>query len=135
MDANSDVDYMIVIADSSFRPHTYLDRLRRFVECYYSRSEISQSNPTIVLSLNHFRFELVPAIDDWISGLQIPAKASDFQNWVETDPTGFNQELTKANKSHDYLIKPLIRVVKYWNSKNGYPFDSYLLEQDIVRAQ
>ena len=62
MDVNSDVDYMIVFSDSSAKPQTYLDRVREFAETYYTRSEIFQSNPTIVLSLNHIRFELVPAI-------------------------------------------------------------------------
>lgn len=133
MDENSDVDYMVVFADSSNRPQTYLNRLRRFVEQYYSRSEISQSNPTIVLSLNHIRFELVPAIDGWFTGLQIPAKASDFDDWISTDPTGFNQELVNANQSYDNQIKPLVRVMKYWNARNGYPFESYSLEQDIVQ--
>ncbi len=133
MDTNSDVDYMIVLTDSSARPQTYLNRLRRFVEAYYSRSEIFQSNPTIVLSLNHIKFELVPAINDWFSGLKIPAKTSAYEDWISTDPTGFNQQLTSANQAHRNLIKPLIRIMKYWNARNRYPFDSYELEQDIVQ--
>ena len=133
MDANSDVDYMIVFDDDSNRSQTYLNQLRRFVELYYSRSEISQSNPTIVLSLNHIRFELVPAIDHWLDGLRIPAKASDYQDWISTDPIGFNQELINANRSYSNQIKPLVRVLKYWNAKNHYPFESYSLEQDIVQ--
>ena len=133
MDEKSDVDYMVVFADSASRPQTYLNRLRRFVEQYYSRSEISQSNPTIILSLNHIRFELVPAIKGWFSELQIPARASDYEDWISTDPTGFNQELVNANRSNGNQIKPLVRVVKYWNASSGYPFESYLLEQSIVQ--
>ena len=133
MDENSDVDHMVVFSDASARPQTYLNRLRRFVEAYYSRSEIRQSNPTIVLSLNHIKFELVPAINHWLSGLQIPAKASAYEDWIETDPMGFNRKLTNANQANANLIKPLVRVMKYWNAKNDYPFESYSLEQDIVR--
>ncbi|MEW8508338.1 MAG: nucleotidyltransferase domain-containing protein [Candidatus Thiodiazotropha sp.] len=132
MDQRSDIDYMVVFAESNHQPQTYLNRLRRFVETYYARSEIAQSNPTIVLSLNHIRFELVPAIDDWFNGLRIPAKASSFSNWIDTDPTGFNQELINKNQSHYNLIKPLVRIMKYWNSQNRYPYDSYELEQLIV---
>ncbi|MEW8228434.1 MAG: nucleotidyltransferase domain-containing protein, partial [Candidatus Thiodiazotropha endolucinida] len=132
MDQRSDIDYMVVFAESNHQPQTYLNRLRRFVETYYARSEIAQSNPTIVLSLNHIRFELVPAIDDWFNGLRIPAKASSFSNWIDTDPTGFNQELINKNQSHYNLIKPLVRIMKYWNAQNRYPYDSYELEQLIV---
>ena len=132
MDLNSDVDYMVVFTDRSFRPQTYLDKLGRFVEQCYSSSEIYQSNPTIVLSMNHIKFEIVPAIHVPFYGLQIPAKASSHQNWLGTNPVGFNGDLVKANKSHNSLIKPLIRITKYWNAQNGYPFESFSLEQSIV---
>lgn len=132
MDASSDVDYMVVFKDGSFRPQTYLDRLRRFVEEYYGRSEIEQSNPTIRLSLNHIRFELVPAVRGMIYGLNIPGKPSSYQDWIATNPKAFNAELTEKNKSHGNFIKPLARIVKYWNACNGYPFESYDLEQQIV---
>ncbi len=57
-DENSDIDYMIVFNTSSgtFKPQTYLDRIRRFAEKYYSSSEIRQSNPTVVLELDHLFF-------------------------------------------------------------------------------
>jgi hypothetical protein len=134
MDANSDVDYMVVFSTIGYRPQTYLDRLRRFVEHRYSRSEIEQSHPTIVLNLNHIRFELVPALSSWgiWGGYQIPGPASSYQEWVTTDPNGFNAQLTQANQRHRSLIKPLIRVVKYWNVRANKPFASYALEQWIV---
>ncbi len=131
MDENSDVDVMVVFSDGSSQPQTYLDRLRRFAQACYSTSEIEQSSPTIVLSLNHIRFELVPAINNWGS-LKIPAKASDLANWQETDPHGFTEKLTAANKARNSLIKPLARVMKYWNARAGHPFESYALEKVVV---
>ena len=92
MDANSDVDYMFVFKNDWSKPQTFLNRIRRFVEQCYSTSEIAQSNPTIVLNLNHIRFELVPAVQGLFGNLQIPAKASDYNEWLGTDPTGFNCE-------------------------------------------
>jgi hypothetical protein len=50
MDEGSDVDYMIVFSESGFTPQTYLDRLRRFVDKYYSSSSVKQSSPTIILN-------------------------------------------------------------------------------------
>ncbi|MDK2848847.1 MAG: hypothetical protein PWP34_2200 [Desulfuromonadales bacterium] len=134
MDEKSDVDYMIIFKDSSNKPQTYLSQLRKFVEKYYSRSEIYQSNPTIVLSLKNIRFELVPAIDGLWTGLQIPAKASDYQDWINTDPRDLNESLTQVNQSNNNLIKPLVRVFKYWNACSSYPFESYSLEKEIVHS-
>lgn len=134
MDSQSDIDYMIVFEDDSYKPQTYLDKLKRFVEAKYSTSEIYQSNPTIVLNLNHIKFELVPAIDKgyFSNDYRIPAKASDYNDWIQTDPNGFNDELTRKNKDNDYQIKPLIRLIKYWNANNGHMFYSFPLEKDIV---
>ena len=132
MDQQSDIDYIVVFKDSEYQPQTYLDRLRRFVELYYSRSEITQSNPTIVLTLNHIKFELVPAINSYFSGLQIPAKRNDFNKWIGTSPNDINQSLTETNKSNSNLIKPMIRLVKYWNAKNNYPFESFELEKHLA---
>lgn len=35
-DPQSDIDYMIVFADSDAKPQAYLDRLRRFAEARYT---------------------------------------------------------------------------------------------------
>src|SRR3989304_551372 len=104
----------------------------RYEQRGYLNSEIAQSNPTIVLSLNHIHFELVPAINGFLYGLQIPAKASAYQDWIATDPKDFNEKLTQANKSNNNLIKPLVRIMKYWNAYNNYPVEYYSLEKDIV---
>lgn len=132
MDAQSDVDYMVIFSDGDFQPQTYLDRLRRFAERYYGRSEIAQSHPTVALELNHIRFELVPAIQNWWGSTQIPAKTSSYQSWQETDPKGFNEQITSANRANGNLIKPLCRLVKYWNATARYPFESYGLEQHVA---
>lgn len=129
MDSHSDIDYMVVFEDGSYTPQTYLDRLRKFVEYYYSTSEIYQSSPTIVLELNHIKFELVPARESWLYGYEIP---NGNGGWLGTNPYDFNEKLTNANKNHNYLIKPTIRLAKYWNASNGYIFNSFLFEKLIT---
>jgi len=132
MDAKSDIDYMIVFAESNATPQTYINRLRRFAEAKYPRSEIAQSAPTIVLSLRHIRFELVPAIESFLSGPQIPAPASNYADWMETNPNDTNADLTRKNQNNNNLIKPLVRLVKYWNAQNQYPFESFELEKMVI---
>ncbi|HEY8034868.1 MAG TPA: nucleotidyltransferase [Methylobacter sp.] len=132
-DSNSDIDYMVVFdtsIDGPRKPQTYLTRLRKFAETRYSTSEIYQSHPTIVLSLNHIKFELVPAIYNY--SYQIPSPASSYIDWINTNPTGTNQSIQDKNKAENYQIKPLVRLVKYWNATQGYPFTSFSLEQYIV---
>jgi hypothetical protein len=134
VDPESDIDYMVVFKDGGSKPQTYLDRLKRFVDNKYSSSEIYQSSPTIVLNLSHIRFELVPALKlSYGGGYNIPAPASNWQDWITTYPNAFNESLLQANKSHSYNIKPVVRLVKYWNTGSARVFNSFSLEEYVVK--
>jgi len=126
MDEQSDIDYMIVFNDASATPQTYLNRLRSFVERRYGTSEIYQSQPTIVLELNHIKFDLVPATTNWFGELQIPNGAG---GWQTTNPNDFNATLEARNKEHRSLIKPTIRLFKFWSAASGYVFPSFEMEK------
>ena len=126
MDEQSDIDYMIVFNDASATPQTYLNRLRSFVERRYGTSEIYQSQPTIVLELNHIKFDLVPATTNWLGQLQIPNGPG---GWQVTNPNDFNTTLESKNKEHRSLIKPTIRLFKFWSAASGYVFPSFEMEK------
>lgn len=126
MDEQSDIDYMVVFSEGSATPQTYLNRLKAFVEKRYGSSEIYQSSPTIVLELNHIKFDLVPATRTWLGELQIPNGAG---GWMSTYPNDFNETLDAKNKENKSLIKPTIRLFKYWNATAGFPFQSYEMEK------
>lgn len=128
MDEHSDIDYMIVFGDNQATPQTYLNRLKGFVDKYYGSSEIYQSSPTIILELNHIKFDLVPATTTWFEGLRIPDGSG---GWKGTNPNDFNETLEAKNKAHKSLIKPTIRLMKYWNATSGFPFESFEMEKWI----
>ncbi len=131
-DEKSDIDYMIIFNnDASYKPQTFIDRLRKFAENKYTTSQIAQSHPTVVLSLNHIKFDLVPAYESW-GTKYIPAPKSDYTDWISTSPNDFNKELTDKNDANYSLIKPMIRLVKYWNAQNGYVYNSFELEKSLV---
>lgn len=129
MDDHSDIDYMVVFRDAGLTPQGYLDRLKRFVENKYTTSEIYQSAPTITLELNHIKFELVPALKGLWSGYKIPNVSG---GWQDTNPNDFNTALTSKNSDTGHIFKPVIRLMKLWNAKNNYVFDSYSLEKWMV---
>lgn len=132
MDRRSDIDYMIVFNDDDVTPQSYLNRLKRFAENCYSSSERKQSHPTIKLELNHITFELVPALRKFWNGYKIPTRNYVGDDWMDTDPNDFNSDLTEKNKEHGSLIKPVIRIMKYWNAQSGYIYDSFKLEKWII---
>ena len=131
-DANSDVDFMVIFSDGAdYRPQTLMTRLKTFAEANYSRSEIYQSSPTIVLELSHIKFELVPAYTNWFS-TYIPAPALHYQDWIVTTPATLKSDLNTKNSNHSYLIRKLVRILKYWNALNGKVYSSYVLERHVI---
>ncbi len=136
-DSNSDVDLLISFNHASLQvtPGTYRNYLLKFAEKYYKRSEVYKSSPTIVLELNNIKYDLVPCYEESYffsstpTAFYIPESDS---KWITTDPGGFNQRLAEKNKQHNFEIKRVIRLLKSWNAKVGYPINSYKLEQQIV---
>ncbi len=128
-DDDSDVDLMVVFKNPyGYKPQTFLNKLKDFAEHYYSLSEIHQSSPTIVLELNHIKFELVPAYVSYGS-YYIPDGPS---NWKRTDPDKLKANVNESNKNNGYKIKPVLRLLKHWNvNKNYGVIASYSLE-DVV---
>ena len=129
MDEHSDIDYMVVFSEGGYTPQTYLDRLKRFAGIYYSSSDIKQSSPSIVLQLNHIKFDLVPALKQYTDTYNIPNGPTA---WQSTNPNDFNESLTAKNNAELYKIKPTIRLAKFWNAQAGYVYDSFMLERYII---
>ena len=129
-DASSDIDIMVVFLNpNGYKPQTFLNRLKNFAEHYYSTSEIYQSNPTVVLELNHIKFELTPAYISYGS-YYIPNGPSE---WMYTDPDGFYDKLTQCNVNNASKIKPVVRLIKHWNIQKNYrDLASYELEKKIA---
>lgn len=130
-DSSSDVDIMIVFKDFGYKPQTYINKLKTFMEVKYSSSEIYQSNPCAILELKHIKFELTPAIWYYGNKYKIPDKANSYQDWLITEPF-YLDELAKTKPHLRY--KHVTRLVKYWNCINNKYFPSYSLEQKVLQS-
>lgn len=134
-DENSDIDILIQFNTNDrdkLKPESYRNQLKKFAEENYPKSTVVKDHPSIMLSLDHINFDLVPAIFDegfFYDSIEIPNKSG---GWMETEPHDFNSKLTKANKKYNSIVKPIIRLLKYWNATHGYPFNSYDLELQIA---
>lgn len=132
IDKDADVDILVIFKKDEFQPQTYLNQLRSFSEKTYPKSSVFPQHPSIVVELDHVRFELVPAISDkdsWSnSGLLIPAPPSKDFKWLETNPVKFKKKVLDKNEQEKQLMLPLLKLIKYWNVTQGGHFTSYYLE-------
>lgn len=130
MDEWSDIDEMVVFSDGSATSADVSESIKGFcrevLRCYGS-SEVDQS-PTIVLELNDITFDVVAVTKIGFGELQIPNGSG---GWMSTNPNDFNAMREARNKGIDALIKPTIRLMKYWNAASGFLFDSFALESWI----
>ncbi|MCB9235798.1 MAG: hypothetical protein H6581_29390 [Bacteroidia bacterium] len=138
IDKKSDVDIMVIFNHSEYdrTPETYRSWLKRFGDKYYKNrygSKVLKSFPTVTIQLGTITFDLVPAKEEtsfW-SGTKIYIPDNTY-GWQATDPDDVKAKLTQSNTRHNQIVRPIIRLLKAWNSTNGYPFDSYLLELMIT---
>ncbi len=134
-DNNSDIDLMVVFNNTyDYTPQTFLNRLKKIVEVYYSSSEIYQSSPTMVLELNHIKFELVPAYKaySWSTSYKIPLNSSC---WQTTELKSDDDKLVQCNSANNYIIKPVVRLIKLWNiNANNRKDKSFEIERKIANA-
>lgn len=138
IDRYSDVDVMVVFNHTDYErePETYRSWLKNFADKYYKDrygSEVIKSHPTVTIRLNNIHYDLVPAKEVTYSylapDLYIPSKTT---GWQVTDPNDVKNKLTTANTQYNYVVRPIIRLLKAWNCWNDYPYDSYKLELDII---
>jgi predicted nucleotidyltransferase len=136
IDTNSDVDVLVIFKTNQYQPDTFLKHLQECADKIYPRSEVSPDHPAITVILSHIKFELIPAYwethtfsDD---ELKIPAPRNKELKWITTEPSEFKKKLDGKNADENQMITPLVKLLKYFNSLNGKPYDSYILEKFAV---
>ena len=132
LDPSTDIDFMLVFRDVRLQPQTYLEKVREFGNKFYSRSEVYQDHPTMVIEMQKIKFEIVPSIrlyGQTYPGYQIPGPKDSPLVWIHTYPERMKIDLDKAERINAGLLRPLIRLMKLWNVQNGKPLTSFKIEE------
>ena len=144
-----DVDIMIVLGDRTYldeHPRKVLDDVAAVLTPYYGSSRVTLDRRSVRVD---FGITAVDDIaDDVMSFDVIPAfAASDsylipddrLGTWIRTNPKVHADKATDANKGYSNKWKPLVKMIKKWNSHNGNPVEpSFLIETmalDILRGE
>jgi tRNA nucleotidyltransferase (CCA-adding enzyme) len=98
VDADLDVDVLVVFKQNEFKPDTFLNHLKDFAEKNYPKSEVYPDHPTISTDMNHVRFELVPAYPQSEDRVKIPAPRTKEVKWIVTSPTAFTSRINRKEQ-------------------------------------
>jgi predicted nucleotidyltransferase len=138
-DTKSDVDLMVVFNTTNGKktPSTYRKNLHDIIAAAYPNSISKKDFPSVKLELNHIMFDIVPAYSEesaWLSNkyYYIPDLGD---GWRSTTPNDINETLASKNQIvGNNTIRNIIRLCKHWNAGANYPFESYLMEKDILNV-
>jgi predicted nucleotidyltransferase len=135
-DPLSDIDLMVIF-NSAYgikTAATYRKYLLDVVSIAYPYSVSKKDFPVVKLELNHIMFDIVPAYttEDWFNGKKyfIP---DNYNGWRSTIPNDLNTDLANKNQTvGNNIIRNIVRLCKHWNAGANYPFESYLMEKEIL---
>lgn len=86
----------------------------------YKNTPIVRNFEAVVLNLKSYdwSFDIVPAfpIGDGAGGVDYYLMPDGKGEWKRTDPRRDDTAVTEANKRHNKLLLPIIRLIKYWNT-------------------
>lgn len=135
-DKRSDVDLMVVFdtSDHDYTFKTYRKWLHKVLDKRYPRSPSKKDFPVVKLELKKIIFDIVPAKSNksWFGSTNyfIPDRDGD---WMSTKPNDINSDLSQVNQdTENNVVRHVIRLMKHWNASAGYPFQSYLMEKEII---
>jgi hypothetical protein len=133
----ADVDVMVVLHygenkhwDNDEGVLKVLSSFETIIEESYPDTECQIDRNCVTMKLSQFRQDVVPAFKFQEGYYTIPDTHRG--KWIQTDPVGFAEEITRINKNMDGDFVPLIKMIKGWNREYSKRLRSFHLECIMV---
>lgn len=98
-------------------PKTILRSFANAVRRRYPESSVRTQRRSICLQLNRLNIDVVPAIHADSTGLMIWVPDSVTGAWIKSSPKLHSDTATKINQARNGNFKPLVKLLKSWNSR------------------
>lgn len=121
-----DVDMVVVVDPAEWQsgflfgkppPEKILQSFASAIRYRYPQSSLRTQRRSICLSLNHLDIDVVPAINVAGQAHRIEIPDGDSGEWVISAPKVHAVIATEINQRHRGLFKPLVKLLKSWNSE------------------
>jgi hypothetical protein len=128
--SKADLDVFVVLERSYYQENgqaSLLDKVKRVLKrTYPDTPEISRNGQAVTITFTDFRVDVVPGFIRDGGGYLIPD--SILGRWIATDPKRHVSAWQLANKSHNYKLSPLSKMLKAWNREHSRLLRSFHLE-------
>ncbi len=109
--------------------NAFVSLLREALNKQYGRSDVSTSGAAVVMAMTVFNVDVVPAFKRTGGGYLISDGAD---RWKPTNPPSHAQ-LMKDRNTADPRLKPVVKLVKYWNIVNDAKLESFHIEMALEK--
>jgi hypothetical protein len=126
-----DIDLMAVLGYPANKAlweggsRNFLTHIRNKLNNDYSKTVVSAREVAAVLKFTDIEAEVVPAFRREGGGFLIP---DGKDGWLATNPPYHTTLIEDSDKAHDGRLKPLIRLIKFWNLVNAGHLRSFHVE-------
>lgn len=116
-------------------PETILRSFANAVRYRYPNSSVRTQRRSICLQLNRLDIDVVPAIEADSTGQMILVPDAETGNWIKSSPKQHSDIATKINQARNGNFKPLVKLLKNWNSNlpSTANFKSFIVETMAAR--
>lgn len=134
----SDADYLawlpiLALPDNSA---TLLTRVRSTLSLRFPLTEVKVRTPTVAVCFanDKERIEVVPArFGRKLEGVTVYEIADGDGGWMETAPAIHNAYVQRHHSRLSSRLKPLIRLMKYWNFVHNLRLPSFYIEMRVTK--
>jgi len=116
-------------------PQVVLKSFHRAIKSRYKETRVRLQRRSVGLRLSHLDIDVVPAISsNKRDMLLIPDRIEGV--WISTSPKIHSEAGMEANKFQNKLFKPLVKLLKFWNSSLPSPsrVKSFTVETIAIRV-
>ncbi len=134
-DKEAALDILVVFKSKELNIPSILTQIKNCSEEYFTGSNIITRQRSITIEIENLKFDIVPAIFVTKDAVKIPAPGIRELKWILSKPSLIQDNINLKDNTNKGLIKPLIRIMKYWNTLHLKPFASYELEMQIANKE
>ena len=121
-----DVDIVVVVDPAGWPsgffggyppPDKILQSFATAIRYRYNQSSVYVQRRSVRLSLYHLDIDVVPAIQITGGRHRVEIPDGDSGEWIVSAPKAHTEIATEINQAQGKRFKPLVKLLKYWNSQ------------------
>lgn len=109
----------------------FLYWIREQLNAHYGSTKVSSKGLAVHIAFSTITVDVVPCFRRKGGGYLMPDGVG---GWQPTNPPYHVTMMETANKSHDWDLKPIVRLAKAWNTDNGHRLASFHVELMVEQA-